>query len=236
MNAPASSDTPAFQAAAQENAPDAAGILRRVFLALAIVALAMMCAAVAINWISVRPAGVYANAQPVTQVATRYDPSTLHLDTSPVELLADQILAFETMTRQGIPGQEQQAAEAVYQTLSMNLDALTKITVYARVEGTPSQAEAKNRAEGLLAAYSVDQKSLLLNGITPAKAGYTVDRAAYGVVWTSGQYVTFVKTFFRDVPPAQKRDFLFRQAEVVTKATDVFQRTGAQGAQSGSKK
>jgi hypothetical protein len=145
-----------------------------------------------------------------------------------LEMLPDFIIGYETMARQAVPGAGKSGAEAVYQTLSMNLDMLTKVSTYARVQGFDGADAARREMDELFDAFPVGRADVRL-GSRVVSAGYSADRGAYVMAWTDGAYMTYVKSFFKDNTPAQKRDFLYQESSKIALAVAVYQRTGKQG-------
>lgn len=140
--------------------------------------------------------------------------------------LPGSIPGFETIARQAVPGRGGHAVEALYVTLNMNLEAQVPIAVYVRAEGYGSDALASQRAGEAMKSFTSSASKVRIGKLGVGKAGYTPDRGAYGVAWTRGNYMFFVKSAFRDKVPAEKREFLIGQARPVVNAIDAYQRTG----------
>lgn len=222
------------EGAAKPKRSDRAPVERQILAAVAVLAVLALCAAFALNWF-LSPAGAPEQVAVELGMPVKYQPDVLHLDQPAVELLPQQILAYETITRQPIPGQGDQAAEAIYVTLNMDLTAQRPTNVYARVEGFADEGEAARRLDDMMAPYPTKAANGLASGVTVTRTGYALDEGAYAQGWTYGQYAVFVKTSFIDfVIPAQKRQILATQSQIVVDAIDLFQRTGAQGIQAGA--
>jgi hypothetical protein len=87
----------------------------------------------------------------------------------------------------------------------------------------------------MMAPYPFRAGTALTNGVTPTRTGYTVDEGAYAQGWVYGSYAVFVKASFIDMNlPAQKKQFLATESQIVVDAVDLFQRTGAQGIRAGA--
>lgn len=151
--------------------------------------------------------------------------------TPPVDMLPANVISYETITRQGVPGEQQVAAEAMYVTLSMETEIQVPIGSYAHAQAFASAVEAQAEVDRLMAEFPLRAEDLLLNDLTPAVAGYAPNEGAWTVAWTRGSYAVYVKTLFRDKIPVQKKDFLKRLGTPVVEAVDVYQRTGKQGLQ-----
>ncbi|MCZ7661565.1 MAG: hypothetical protein M5U22_00775 [Thermoleophilia bacterium] len=200
---------------------------KTVFRILAIVAILSVVAAAAMNILA---AGGDTYVVAGSTAVTAEDGQRAVTPEKPVvDLLPSSVISYEVIARQQVPGQNEHAAEAIYRTLNMNLEALVSITNYARVEAVASEGAARARAEGLLQSYPLRQEEIQVNGVTVARTGYSPDEGALGVVWYRDWYVTLVKTSFAGAIPAQKRSFLHDQSESLVEAIDLFQRTGKQG-------
>ncbi|MHB9148470.1 MAG: hypothetical protein ACYC33_00045 [Thermoleophilia bacterium] len=204
---------------------------RSLFRTLALVALLCVVVAVGVNLLYGSDDVFSVPGGASSEPATRYEPSLVQAEESSLDLIPADMVSYETITRHAIPGQEDRAAEGIYRTLNMNLEALVAIGNYVRVEAFPSEGDARVRAAALMSGYTLRSADLLLNGVTVARSGYTPDEGALGVAWYRGAYVTFVKTSFLRSIPAQKRTFLHDQLMPVAEAVDLFQRTGVQGIQ-----
>jgi len=219
------------RAARVERAAGRARLAARIAGGVAAVAVAL---AVGANWYV--SAGPGASASAVVAGAPgsaggRGAVPDVELDKPPIELLPESVIAYETLARHGVPGRTRVAAEALYATLNMELDVQVPVSLYARVEGFATTAEARTRLESLMAPQTVRAEDLMVNGVTPAKSGFTADESAWYVAWVRGAYLVYVKSSFKDLAPFEKRDFLRNVARPVIEAIDVFQRTGRQGIQ-----
>ncbi|MBA4370404.1 MAG: hypothetical protein C0418_02360 [Coriobacteriaceae bacterium] len=204
---------------------------RRVAVVLGTLALVALVVAVALNVLLgdvVRPgAGALAGDGALIGTGT----VSFDVPTPPVEMLPANVIGYETITRQGVPGEQEVAAEAMYVTLSMETEIQVPIGSYARAQAFPSALEAQAEVDRVMAGFPLRAEDLVLNGVTPAVAGYAPDEGAWTVAWTRGTYAIYVKTLFRDKIPAQKKDFLRRIGTTVVEAVDTYQRTGKQGLQ-----
>lgn len=153
------------------------------------------------------------------------------IPTPPVDMLPANVISYETITRQGVPGEQAVSAEAMYVTLSMETEIQVPIGSYARAQAFPSAVEAQAEVDRVMAGFPLRGEDLLLNDLTPAVAGYAPNEGAWTVAWTRGSYAIYVKTLFRDKIPVQKKDFLKRLGTPVVEAVDTYQRTGKQGLQ-----
>jgi len=197
------------------------------------VAVGAVAVALIVNWIaSPVVVGGSLNAGAGTSGADGLPGATavLNLPTQPSKMLPSQVVAYEVIESHAVPGSNGSAAEAIYQTYNMNLTIQVAITNYAHVEGFATSADAQAALSQLMAKYPLNQSTRLVGPVQPARTGYSNDQGGYVVAWAKGRYVTFVKTFFADHIPAQKRDFLQAQGEPVVLAVEEFERTGQQGA------
>lgn len=199
---------------------------RRVFRVLAVLALLAVGLSLGLNWL-LSPARTYVAASVGT--LDQRAGVAIKLDTPSIDLLPETIIGFETIARQPVPGQGDLAGEAIYATLSMNLEASVPIGVYARIEGFGSAEDADQRARQMLEPYTLRAEDVLAGGATLARGGFASDEGAYAVAWARNEYAVFVKVAFKDKVPAQKRDFLRVQSRTVVDGVDVYQRTGKQG-------
>ena len=236
------SSQPAPPPAAPRDAP----VERRVFRMLALLALVAVCFAVVLNYVFAPERVAQRQVGAVgTGVATQYQPEVLHLPQPAMELIPEVILAYETMTRQGIPGQVEQAAEAIYATLSMDVEMQLPTNVYMRVEGFATEEEAKQRVAVLMEPYTYLAGNGAANDITVTRVGFNPTDGAYAQSWTRGQYTVFIKASYLDKPPvfgengetvspqAKTVKLLVTQSQIVTNAVDTYQRTGQQGISGG---
>lgn len=200
---------------------------RRTFRILAAAAILVLLVAIALNWWFVRGMG---SALPSTPVAGSDipEPATVSLDKPALEMIPDRVLQYETMAYQAVPGGGNRAAEAIYRTYDMNLEAQIGIVIYVRVEGFASSTEATARQQELMGTYTREQSQHQV-GAQIAQAGFTSDKKAYAQTWVSGQYVTLVKASFDDWIPAVEKDLTVEPGDTVAKAVEIYQRTGKQG-------
>ena len=121
-----------------------AGRERRVFWGLAVLALAMVLVAIALNWFSVvngperMASGSGGPLSPSLAVVT--------LSKNPTMMLPGDIIGYEDTALHGVPEQEKTAAEAIYQTTDMRVEQQVSIGAYARAEGYPSQQAAHHES------------------------------------------------------------------------------------------
>jgi hypothetical protein len=204
------------------------GQARRAFLLSLILAAVALFAAVSVNL----PL-VVSQSQGPRQVPVSVSPTgtaARDLDRPPVQLLPTTILGYETIARQPVPGRTADAAEAVYVTLSMSVEAQVPIAIYARVEGFSSADDAEARVAKLMISFPRRGGTRALGGGTIARTGYASDDGALLVAWSRGGYMTYVKTSFKDKVPATPGRFLASVGDPVVKGVDIFQRTGLEGA------
>lgn len=207
--------------------PRGARITAATLATIAVVAIAL---AVIVNWLwapsadAARQPGGAAGVESSSTAAPAFEPETPAL-----EFIPERILQFETISHHGVPGTGNQAAEAVYKTLNMNIEAQIEIVTYARVEAFASPMEAQARLDKLMAPYSMNRAQLMLSGVTPATSGEKADGSAYAVGWIKGDYATIVKASFAEWTPKNRVDLLSDQADKIVDAVDVYQRTGRQG-------
>ncbi len=200
---------------------------RAAAIAVPLAAVAVIVA-ILVNWLYAPPLsnlGVTASKK----YATAYEPGIPDLAKKPIQMLPSEILAYEVITRQGIPGRQDRAAEAIYTTLNMDLELQRPTNVYARAEAFPSRPDAVSAQTGIMKDYTVKSETMLVGGVTVAKAGFNKEMSAFVVTWIRGQYVTFVKASFREIPPVWKREVLRTIAMPVLTAIDRYQRTGKEG-------
>ena len=205
-------------------------IERRVFRILLLIAIAAVCVAGAINWVWSPAKETLVEAKSMGG-GVLYEPEPLHLDKPALLMLPEVILSYETMARHSIPGQGNQAAEAIYMTLNMTVETQLPTNMYARVEGYASPDEAKRRADELAGGYPLERETFMINKVTPISMGYSPDRGSYAAIWSSGPYLTLVKASFSDPVsiPKQKQNFLRSLVKPVVEAVERYQRTGKQG-------
>lgn len=156
-------------------------------------------------------------------------PASLGKTKSPLTMIPKRILTYETTARHTIPGREKTAAEAMYVTLDMDLEAQISLVVYVRVEAFATADAAARQAEENAGAYPLQAKSLTLNGQTKARSGFAKDSSSLATTWSYARYSTLVKASYRDGVPAlvkNRQRFLRRLGEPVAKAVEIYQRTG----------
>lgn len=202
--------------------------VHRTFRVLAYATLVALLISILVNWWFVRGIGEALPSAGSGSVSGVPDPGEVTLDAPAVDYLPDRILQYETITRQPIPGLGDRAAEAVYRTLNMNLEAQIEIIVYARVEGFASGSGAQERQAELMAQYTRETSSGQLGGAAVSR-GFTSDKGAYAISWTDGQYVTFIKSSYAEWIPAIQKDLVVDPGERIADAVEVYQRTGRQG-------
>jgi hypothetical protein len=190
---------------------------RRAFMITWPIALAAIILAIALNWFFAPaandPLPGRVGEEPIPE------PGEVVVSESVVDFLPERVLSYETITRQAVPGQEMQSAEAVYNSLNMDLVNARPQNSYSRVERTAGSAEAERRASEMLAPYSLDQKTILAGQDTPAREGWAPDESAWTVVWTRGDIVYLVKTSYLDTPPVQRtRELLLNNGTPVVDA------------------
>jgi hypothetical protein len=203
-------------------------------------ALLLVALAVLVNWLALggHLAGVVTAEREVEGAATRYEPSAVPAEAppgkAPLEMLPTVVISYETMAHQSVAGQSDRAAEAIYNSLNMDLELATPMSTYSRVEAMGSQEAAQVRVQELLGEYPVGRRNIVVNGVTPAGEGMSQDRSAYAVGWAYEGYAVFVKTSFRQTPPVRRQyEFLSGVGNPVVEAVELYQRTGQQGLQSG---
>jgi hypothetical protein len=230
---PATVDATAVDATPQaQSSPSLAGMAipeRRIFRVLALLAFLLVVLAVLVNWMWGPEAGGEDTLSAPDGAEAGTSVSPVDLDKPPLDLLPDRIIGYETITRQDVPGSDQTVAEAIYATLSMDIEIQRPITVYVRVEGYADASTAAARKTEVMSAYTTNPASMQLGGAAIADTGYTADEGSFMVAWSTGQHLVLVKAMFREQIPADRRDFLERQARPVAEAIEKFQRTGEQG-------
>ncbi len=206
---------------------------KRVFAILATTCALALAAALVMNWIFA-PQVVGAGTAREDAIAARaYSAGAIpNLPKPPKTMLATQIIGYEAITVQAVPGKAQTAAQAVYTTYNMNVDDMVQIGVYAQVEGFSTPSGARARVAEIMKQYPLEAQDVMLNNVTPGKLGYSPTRGAVVWAWVTGQYAVMVKSQYRDgVVPAnpKSRPLLRQQGEPIALTTDWFQRTGQQG-------
>lgn len=204
-------------------------VWRRAFRVVMPLAVLAVLLAVAVNWVFVPGAGQALPSPdlgirpPVPGAVTPAEPARPALD-----LVPKRILQFEPITVQAIPGMEDYAAEAVYKTLEMNIEAQIPTVVYARVEVYGSADEARSRLAEFMAPYTSGAGQTLI-GTATAQYGWAPDKSSYARGWVRDTYMTFVKASFSEFTPAHSFEIIERQGIMVSEAVESFQRTGLQG-------
>ncbi|MDP2181286.1 MAG: hypothetical protein Q8K99_01785 [Actinomycetota bacterium] len=216
-------------AATPESPRDPLRTDRRVLRWLGVAVLLALAVAVLVNWYALRDRPGQFAANPTRQVAVS-DGLALNfdVDAAAVDLLPSSIISYETITRQPVPGRGNQAAEAIYVTLNMDIEIQVPISVYARVETYPSSAEAQSKLDERMAEFTVRPETLLV-GVKTVEAGFRADEGAWAAGWTTGSSYVFVRSAFKDKIPATKRDFLHNLGLPAVEGIEKFQRTGEQG-------
>ena len=190
---------------------------RRAFRISLLVACVAVALAVFVNWFRSPGADQPLPGSASSQVIL--DPATFTPGTSSVELLPPRILTYETITLQVVPGQENRSAEAIYVTLSMDVEVQRPINSYARVEQFATNREAEDHVAEIMAAYELGQVQLIVGNGLIATAGFSSDESDYAVAWVRGESAYLVKTSYLDVPPVQnRREFLFARSGPVVDA------------------
>ena len=208
-----------------------------VLSVLAVVALAIAIVANALWLTQYGPVKrTFAEASKSSAVmATRYTPATLpELGKSSLSMLPPTVISYETITRQTVPGTDNTQSEGIYVSLNVDLQMQREIQSYARAEGYADENAAAARLAELALRYPVDGKQVFVAGSQNAYTGYTKDRGEWVVAWRQGSWVTWVKTFWPQGPPVDKKKFLVNTGSPVVNATVVFQRTGKSGVGAGS--
>lgn len=155
-------------------------------------------------------------------------PQAITLEKPALDMLPGNVLQYETIAHQSIPGMDDTGAEAIFKTLNMNTEARIAVVVYARAEGFNSDEDAQARIKDLMEPYTVEREETLL-GETPVIAGYAANRGSYAFGWTRGRYMTLVKASFAEWIPEHSHDIAKDQAVWVAELVEFFQRTGKQG-------
>jgi hypothetical protein len=199
---------------------------RTVAFAAGLLALLALALATVLNVMLVP--GLNAGSARTLTVNEKYEPA-IHLKKPALAMLPEDVLAYETIARQTVPGKEQTAAESIYNTLNMNLEVQVPINSYARVDAYAAEADADQALTALMARFPKKRSTLKLMDGTQAVTGYSPDDGSWTVAWTRGQYVTWVKTTFTRHIPYEKRKFLENTGMPVIQAVDKFQVTGKQG-------
>ncbi|HET6351068.1 MAG TPA: hypothetical protein VFG89_02910 [Coriobacteriia bacterium] len=206
--------------------------MKRIYRVLSILAPLSIAVALAVNWVSApdarevlpSPAGVGNAGVPGIE--------EIKLEKPAIQLLPERIIGYEAISHQAIPGWGKRAAEAVYKTLSMNVEAQIAIVTYGRVEGYASQAEAQARLVQFMTPYTTNvKKKPVGSGRTVATYGESPDRGTRIAGWVRGKYVTIVKSSFQDYIPKREVAFTYRnfQNDQVIDGMIVYQETGREG-------
>jgi hypothetical protein len=208
---------------------DDPAILRRVARTLGIAAVLCLLLAIAVNWIW-SPRGAFQAAAASARLGVlATETATPALPKPSLGMLPASVLAYETIARHPVPGQGDRAAEAIYVTLNMEVDVQVPMSVYARVDGFGTDAEARAHVAEVMRGYPVRQESTKVGPTTIARSGYRADEGAWMVAWARGRYSVTVKSGFKDKVPVDKRQFLRSLGMPVVQAVETFQRTGKQG-------
>jgi hypothetical protein len=201
---------------------------RRVFKVLFVLACVRLVLAALVNWQWGPKTGREVAVVPPDGSDIPLPGSDSVAERTALDLLPDRLIGYETIARQDVPGSEETVAEAVYATLSMDLEIQRPITVYVRAEVYGNPGTTESRLAEVMAAYPTNPGTLPFGPVV-AQTGYTPDEGSFMTAWTTGQSLVMVKSMFRDTIPAQRRDFLERQAKPVAQAVEEYQRTGKQG-------
>lgn len=221
---------PAGSTAATPNSPpDPLRTDRRVLRWLAVAVLVALAVAVMANWYALRDRPQQFVANPTRQVSVADGLSLdFDVDAAAVDLLPSSIISYETITRQPVPGRGNQAAEAIYVTLNMDVEIQVPISVYARVETYPSSAQAQSKLDERMAEFTVRPETLLV-GAKTVEAGFRADEGAWAAGWVTGTSYVFVRSAFKDKIPVTKRNFLHNLGMPAVEGIEKYQRTGEQG-------
>lgn len=204
----------------------------RVFVRVLVLVTALTAVvAVLANWLVLRSRSEQFAVRPVEKPITTYQPGLdFALEKSALDLLPGQVIAYETVARHPVPGRGEQAAEALYVTLNMDVEIQVPIALYARAEAFASSAEAQSALQERMSPYSLRPERMQF-GSKIAQTGYSDDEGTWAVGWSEGQYYTFVKSQFKDKIPVEKRDFLRNLGRPLVAGIEKYQRTGEQGLQ-----
>ncbi|RJQ54654.1 MAG: hypothetical protein C4521_03925 [Actinobacteria bacterium] len=189
---------------------------KRLFKVLFLMALLSIAAATAVNW-SAGPLEISLGGSTKIAVPGRAGVPPPFIAPS-VKDLPPSIPGFEAIGQHIVPGSKGRSVEAIYVTLNMNLEAQVPTTIYTRVDGFSSAAEASDGVAKAMETFKHRRETYVLPGGKRAMAGYTRDESAYAISWSVGAKVFLVKAMFRDVAPTQKKTFLSSQARPVAKA------------------
>lgn len=229
---PSTGHTGAPDHANAEDAFTGSRALQRGVYALAVLTLAFLVLAVALNWLAVRDRATYATGEAGEAIpgvvgtgTVIFQPELAAADRLPLD-----IISYETIVRHEVPGRGNQAGEAIYATLNMNIEIQRPISVYALVEEFSSSDEAERALAERMTEYATRAETIQVGGRI-ADSGYRADEGAWAVGWVDGSSYTFVKTAFKDLVPVQKKDFLRSIGRPAVEAIEVYQRTGKQGIQ-----
>ena len=218
------------EASAERPQRDWAAALRKLALALTVVVVFAFLLSLTVN-------GLWSMARESSAVGVEGEESAealgIELDKPAIDMVPKNVLTYETLGRQAIPGQGDRAAEAIYVTLNMNFEAMVSINVYARVEGFGSRAAAEGRVREMMFPYTSKSADRQLETGSIVKTGYQTGEGAYAMAWANGPYAVLVKGAFATAIPVEKRDFLETQTLPVAEAVDQFQRTGRSYGNSG---
>ena len=204
-------------------------VARRAFGVITPLAVLAVVIAVALNWWFVPGLG---EALPSPQLPgdtlVQGVPGPDEPGSSALALIPDRIIQYEPITVQAVPGYENRAAEAVFKTLQMNLEAQIPTLVYVRAEVLGSSAEASARLDQLMAPYTLSAANVMV-GQTVARQGWTADQGNFARGWVSGSNMTLVKASFSDWVPEHTFEIIEMQGIKVSEAVEVYQRTGLKG-------
>lgn len=106
----------------------------------------------------------------------------------PLKLLPPRLPDYLTNARHGVPGQEDFAAEAIYQPKSEELSLKTPLNVYVRIAYHGARGEA-NRAIASISKerFPAQRAEIEING-RKALTGYDATYGSYFIGWTLENY------------------------------------------------
>ena len=229
---PITDHTAAPELAGAEDAFTGSQTLQRGVYALAVLVLAILVLAVVLNWLAVRDRTTFATGEEGEPIPGVVGTGTVVFqpEVAATERLPLDIISYETIVRHEVPGRGNQAGEAIYVTLNMNIEIQRPISVYALVEEFASSDEAERALAERMTEYATRVETIQV-GDRIADSGYRADEGAWAVGWVDVNSYTFVKTAFKDLVPLQKKDFLRSVGRPAVEAIEVYQRTGRQGIQ-----
>ncbi len=189
---------------------------RRAFRVLLLLAVVSSLLLVVI--ISIESAGTFKVEKTRTPADVAAPVKIVDPPVAPVTLLPESVLQYATRGRQGLPGSEFPAAEAIYEILDANIALAAPVNSYAKVVFFPSAKEAEeNISEALKERFPIKNENLLI-GRTVVKTGYDTSEGSYFIGWTREGFAISIKTSFLDHIPVDKRDTLQKHAMPLAKA------------------